>query len=127
MDQHRVEDQVRASGQVFKTFRRGRDIGGILRPAWMDPQRAGSQRGRFLGGTPEVRNARWIGRDKEVAPAAKVESVVGFAGELFEDVDAPVHEIDHGIPRPGPPVAVTLGGLVTGQAERGTLVNQNHI
>src|ERR671918_347322 len=55
-----------------------------------------------------------IGRDEQVPGA--VETEIELGGELFEDVDGPVHEIHHRLVRP--PVAITLCGLVRGQGQR---------
>ena len=45
--------------------------------------------------------------------------------DLLEEIDAPVHEGDHGVARAGPPVAEGLGPLVAGEAQRLALVHEH--
>jgi hypothetical protein len=47
--------------------------------------------------------------------------------QLIHDVDAAVHEADHRIAGTRPPVAITLGGFVTGQRERGQRIDEHDV
>jgi hypothetical protein len=93
----------------------------------MDAQRASPQRAGLLCGPLKVWDAGWVSGDEEIAPSAEVENVVTFVSQLFQDVNATVHQADHGVARPRPPVAVTFRGCFTGQSERRTFVHQDHI
>jgi hypothetical protein len=93
----------------------------------MDAQRASPQRAGLLCGPLKVWDAGWVSGHKEIAPPTELEHVVAFVSQLFQDVNATVHQADHGVPGAGPPVAVTFRGCFTGQSERGTFVYQDHI
>src|SRR3972149_1404516 len=58
------------------------------------------------------------------AGAVHPERVAALARKLLEEVDGPVHERDHRVAGPRPPVPVALGGLVAGQRERRGPVDQ---
>src|SRR5436309_1567062 len=60
-------------------------------------------------------------------PAIHHETVDALRRQLLQQIDAAVHEADHGVPRARPPVAVALGGLVAGDRERGLIVDEHHV
>src|SRR5262249_60407987 len=64
-------------------------------------------------------------RGEEIAAAVQEEAVAALARQLLEQIDAAVHQRDHVVAGPGPPVAVALGGLVTGQRKWRALVDEH--
>ena len=68
-----------------------------------------------------------IGSGEQVTATIHPEDVPAFFRQLFHQVDAAVHECDHGIVGAGPPVSVAFGGLVAGERQRGTFVHEDHV
>ena len=83
----------------------------------MHAELAGAEGLRFARHGPERVDARRIGGGEEIAAPVETEPAATLALDPLQQVDAAVHERDHGVPRPRPPVAVALRGLVAGQRQ----------
>ena len=67
-------------------------------------------------GTERV-DARRLGGGEEIAATIESKPPAALALEPLHHVDAAVHQRDHRVARPGPPVAVALRRLVAGEGQ----------
>ena len=121
--ERRIGDDVR-SGRLILEAGGGRGLV-VARRVAVDAGRADAAGRRFLRALDEHRHLLRIGRGEEIAAPVQQESVVALVRQLFEQIDAPVHECDHVVAGSRPPVAVALGGFVAGERERRALVDEH--
>src|SRR3990172_92178 len=121
-DERRLRYDVRAGERRVEAFGRRRPV--VARRPRVKAQGTRAERGGSRSRPLELCDAPGLGGGEEIAAAVEPENVAALACQLFEEVDAAVHEGDHVVTRPGPPVPVALGGLVAGERERRPLVDE---
>src|ERR1700730_7967413 len=82
--------------------------------------------GRLVRRPDEAVDTPGLRRREEIAAPVEPEDIAALPSELFEEIDAPVHDGNHVVARARPPVPVALGGFVAGQRERGPPAPQPH-
>src|SRR5437867_2703953 len=93
----------------------------------MESQRTGAQRGRLLGGGLEQAYPFRVLSGINISPPVQVEYVAALTRQLFQEVDAAIHQPDHCIAGSGPEVSVAFGRLVARERQGRPLVDQQDI
>ncbi len=81
----------------------------------MHAQRPGAKALAFSGSLLQTPGRSRVTGQKDITAAVEVKEVVTLHRQGLQEVDAAVHEVDHGVVGPGPPIAVALRRFVTGQ------------
>jgi hypothetical protein len=74
-----------------------------------------------------MRNPVWISRNINVAAPAQVKDVIAFLSQAFHDINASVHQADHGVPGAGPKIPVTFGRFITRQREGCPFIDEKDV
>ncbi|MEI2608042.1 MAG: hypothetical protein V9G20_05365 [Candidatus Promineifilaceae bacterium] len=99
--------------------------GGIVVAAAVNPQFAATVLLRFPPLLLIFAGGFRVGSEESITAPVQVEEVIAGLGQLFQNVNAPVHKLNH---RPiRPPVTVTLGRFIAGEGERGAFVYDDDI
>jgi hypothetical protein len=105
-------DEVNPWGLFIEIAIIGRDIGFVAWFSVMASERPSPQGCGLFGSPSQIRNLLQVGAAIEVSPPAEVKSVARLSSQLFEEVDAAVHEAHHRIPRARPEVPIALRRFV---------------
>lgn len=125
-DERWVKDEVSTVGLVFKAmcWCRAVCVGGVGQRCAdvgvgraMDAQWASALVSGSVGSVQEGGDVCLVGGGVEVASSVEVDAVVVGLGDVFKQIDAAIHQRDHGVVRSRPPIAVAFGRFVAGERE----------
>ena len=124
-DQRAVGDDVRTRQRKIEAALRRRRVDtrrGIVKARRSRAARLGGLRHR-----PQKRDLRRIGGGEQVAAAIQIEAVAGLPRQIFDQVDAAVHEGRHRPIRTRPPVAIGFGRFVGRERQRIARLDNRHV
>ena len=124
-DERAVGDHVGADRLLLEPVGRRRPIfAGRMIVEAESPRAEGR---RLASGAQEAGHTLGVGGGEQIAPPVHAKHVAALPGEVFQQVDAAVHQRDHVVPGTRPPVAVALGRLVARERQRGPLVDEDDV
>lgn len=126
LDQVAPAEEVGAVTRAGKSGE-GRRLEGKPAASVVDTERAGAHSLRRVRRFEQPVGARRVGRGIVVAAAVHLDQVAAGPRMALEQIDAAVHEVQHGVVGPRPPVAIGLGRFVAGEAERAAFLHDQNV
>ena len=115
-----IRQEIGAREILFQSLRSRRYVGPALT---VHAQSAAAQAGQRFRLFFQLRNAAVVTGQEHVAPPVHSESVAALPGQFLHQVDASVHEPEHG--EVGPPVAIGFGTVGAGQRKGRSVIDEH--
>jgi len=127
LDYARVKNQVYANRLIIETKGRRKSVGQIARLINMVADRTDTQLIRFFYEALKIRDSVWVDGGIDIATSIEMKNVRAFMSQVFHNINATIHQADHGVPGSGPKVPITFGGFITRQRKGCIFVDQHDI